>query len=51
MKYAFTAVALAAAIGMSLAATVPIESRQSTSFVKTSGQKFTLNGSKFTVVG
>ncbi|KAG8750657.1 hypothetical protein FRC12_012769, partial [Ceratobasidium sp. 428] len=51
MKYAFTAVALAAAIGTSLAATVPIESRQSTSFVKTSGQKFTLNGSKFTVVG
>ncbi|KAG9126324.1 hypothetical protein FRC07_003891 [Ceratobasidium sp. 392] len=51
MKYAFTAATLAATLGLSLAATIPIESRQSTSFVKTSGQKFTVNGSKFTVVG
>ncbi|QRW08112.1 Cellulase (glycosyl hydrolase family 5 protein) [Ceratobasidium sp. AG-Ba] len=51
MKYAFTAVTLAAAAGLSPGAAISVESRQSTSFVKTSGQKFTLNGSKFTVVG
>ncbi|KAG8761311.1 hypothetical protein FRC12_009425 [Ceratobasidium sp. 428] len=51
MKYAFTAVALATTLGLSLGAVVSVEPRQSTSFVKTSGQKFTLNGSKFTVVG
>ncbi|QRV93895.1 Cellulase (glycosyl hydrolase family 5 protein) [Ceratobasidium sp. AG-Ba] len=44
MKYAFTAVTLAVAAGLSLGAAVSVESRQSTSFVKTSGQKFTLNG-------
>jgi len=51
MKYAFTAATLAATLGLSLAAAVAVEPRQSTSFVKTSGQKFTLDGSKFTVVG
>lgn len=51
MKYAFTAATLAATLGLSLAAAVAVEPRQSTSYVKTSGQKFTLDGSKFTVVG
>ncbi|KAH7339006.1 glycoside hydrolase family 5 protein [Rhizoctonia solani] len=49
MKYAFTAATFAAALG--LAAAVAIEPRQSKSFVKTSGQRFTLDGKKFTVVG
>ncbi|QRV79226.1 Cellulase (glycosyl hydrolase family 5 protein) [Ceratobasidium sp. AG-Ba] len=44
MKYAFTAVTLAAAAGLSPGAAISVESRQSTSFVKTSGQNFTLNG-------
>ncbi|QRV79289.1 Cellulase (glycosyl hydrolase family 5 protein) [Ceratobasidium sp. AG-Ba] len=51
MKCAFAAVTLAAATGLSLGAVVSVESRQSTSFVKTSGQQFTLDGSRFTVVG
>ncbi|KAF8756888.1 glycosyl hydrolase 5 (cellulase A) family [Rhizoctonia solani] len=49
MKHAFTATTLAATLG--LAAALAVESRQSSSFVKTSGQQFTLGGQKFTVVG
>ncbi|KDN49152.1 hypothetical protein RSAG8_02505, partial [Rhizoctonia solani AG-8 WAC10335] len=49
MKYAFTAATLAASLG--LAAAVTIKAAQSASFVKTSGQQFTLDGQKFTVVG
>ncbi|KAF8608969.1 glycoside hydrolase family 5 protein [Ceratobasidium sp. AG-I] len=49
MKYAFTAAALAATLALSMA--MAVEPRQSSSYVKTSGQKFTLDGNKFTVVG
>ncbi|KAJ1304402.1 hypothetical protein OPQ81_005551 [Rhizoctonia solani] len=49
MKYAFAAAVLAATLGLGNA--VAVESRQSKSFVKTSGQRFTLDGQKFTVVG
>ncbi|KAG8690693.1 hypothetical protein FRC11_009748 [Ceratobasidium sp. 423] len=49
MKYAFTAAALAATIR--LAVGVAVEPRQSASFVKTSGQQFTLGGQKYTAVG
>ncbi|CAE6451523.1 unnamed protein product [Rhizoctonia solani] len=49
MNYAFTLATLAATLG--LATAVTIESRQSTSFVKTSKQQFTLDGRKFTVAG
>lgn len=49
MKYAFTAATLAVTLGLSMA--MALEPRQSTSFVKTSGQEFTLDGNKFTVVG
>ncbi|CAE6481032.1 unnamed protein product [Rhizoctonia solani] len=49
MKYAFTAATFTAILG--LAAAIAIEPRQSKSFVKTSGQHFTLDGKKFTVVG
>ncbi|KAB5590762.1 mannan endo-1,4-beta-mannosidase A [Ceratobasidium theobromae] len=48
MKYAFTAATGIAILGLAAARTVP---RQSTSFVKTSGQEFTLDGQRFTVVG
>ncbi|CEL61066.1 putative mannan endo-1,4-beta-mannosidase A OS=Neosartorya fischeri (strain ATCC 1020 / DSM 3700 / FGSC A1164 / NRRL 181) GN=manA PE=3 SV=1 [Rhizoctonia solani AG-1 IB] len=49
MKYTFSAITLAATLG--LATAIAVEPRQSASFVKTKGQQFTLDGQKFTVVG
>ncbi|CAE6442833.1 unnamed protein product [Rhizoctonia solani] len=49
INYVFTVATLATTLGFATAVT--IESRQSTSFVKTSGQQFTLDGRKFTVAG
>ncbi|CAE6435346.1 unnamed protein product [Rhizoctonia solani] len=49
MKYAFTATTLAATLGLAIA--IAVEPRQSSSYVKTSGQRFTLDGQKFTVAG
>jgi hypothetical protein len=50
MKCAF-AIALTATMELSLAIAAAVDPRQSSSFVKTSGQKFTLDGNKFTAVG
>ncbi|KAH7339441.1 CEL4a mannanase [Rhizoctonia solani] len=49
MKYAFTATTLTVTIGLAVA--IAVEPRQTSSFVKTSGQRFTLDGQKFTVAG